>query len=119
MPAFLTDEDFNGDTPRGLRRLRPSLDIVRVQDVGLSSVGDPVVLEWAAQQGRMILTHDKNTMTKYACQRVDANLPMPGVCEVARTPSIGQVIEDIIVLAECSHAGEWEGQVIFLPFARR
>ncbi len=117
MAAFLTDEDFNGDITRGLRRSRPDLDIVRVQEVGLSGAADPVILEWAAQQSRIILTHDKNTMTKYAYARVDAGLPMPGVCEVSRSVSIGRVIEDIILLAECSRAGEWEGQVLFLPVA--
>jgi hypothetical protein len=117
--AFLTDEDFNGDIVRGLRRRRPDLDLVRVQDVRLSGVADPAVLEWAAEHSRIILTHDKNTMTKYDYARVDAGLSMPGVCEVSRSASIGHVIEAVILLAECSRPGEWEGQVVFLPFPGR
>ena len=58
-------------------------------------------------------------MTKHAYARVDAGLPMPGVCEVSRSASIGQVIEDVILLAECSRPDEWEGQVVFLPFPGR
>lgn len=27
----------------------------------------------------------------------------------------GLVIDDILLLAECSHPGEWEGQVLYLP----
>jgi len=113
--ALLADEDFNGIIVRGLRRRRPELDLVRVQDVGLSGAGDPKVLEWAAQSGRIVLTHDVTTMTKYAYERVDAGVPMPGVCEVKRSLPIGQVIEDLLVFAECSREGEWEGQVLFLP----
>ena len=41
--------------------------------------------------------------------------PMPGVFEVSRLTSIGVVIEDILLLAECSEGGEWEGQVRYLP----
>ena len=40
---------------------------------------------------------------------------MPGVFEVRSVAPIGQVIDDLILLAECSHEGEWEGQVRYLP----
>jgi hypothetical protein len=40
---------------------------------------------------------------------------MPGVFEVKSTAPIGQTIDDLILLAECSFEGEWEGQVRFLP----
>ncbi len=63
---FLIDEDFDNDILRGVLRKKPDLDIVRVQDVGLSGASDPVVLEWAAQQGRILFTHDVSTMKGYA-----------------------------------------------------
>jgi hypothetical protein len=40
---------------------------------------------------------------------------MPGVFEVNLNSSIGQIIEDILLLAECSLDGEYEGQIIYLP----
>jgi hypothetical protein len=45
---FLADEDFNNDLLRALRRRRPAVDVVRVQDVGLSGPPDPAVLAWPA-----------------------------------------------------------------------
>ena len=48
MIRFLADEDFNNDLLRALRRRRPAVDAVRVQDVGLSGQPDPAVLAWAA-----------------------------------------------------------------------
>ena len=42
------------------------VDIVRIQDVGLSGADDPTVLEWTAEEGRVLLTHDVKTITKYA-----------------------------------------------------
>lgn len=39
---------------------------------------------------------------------------MPGVFEVGGKVPIGTVIEDILLLAKCSHEGEWEGQVRYL-----
>jgi predicted nuclease of predicted toxin-antitoxin system len=66
MIRFAADENFNGNVVRGLRLRRPDLDIVRVQDVGLSGADDPTVLAWAAREGRILLTHDVATITRYA-----------------------------------------------------
>jgi hypothetical protein len=75
----------------------------------------PTILEWAAQAGRVLLTHDVATMTRYAYDRVREGKPMPGVFEVGRAVPIGVAIEEIVLLAECSLDGEWEGQVRYLP----
>jgi len=115
MLALAADENFNNDIVRGLLRRKPDLNIVRLQDVGLSGADDPAVLEWAAQEGRILLTHDASTITYYAYERARAGKPMPGVFEVNRDVPIGQVIEDILLLAEYSLQGEWEGQVRYLP----
>ena len=48
MLRLLADENLNNDIVRGLLRRSPDLDVVRVQDVGLSGAEDPTVLEWAA-----------------------------------------------------------------------
>lgn len=115
MLQFVADENFNNDILRGIRRRNKAIDIVRVQDEGLSGAMDPMLLEWAAGAGRLVLTHDVSTMTAFAYDRVRAGLSMPGIVEASRELSIGKAIEDILLLAECSQEGEWEGQIIYLP----
>ena len=115
MLLLLADENFDNDIVRGLLRRKPDLDIVRLQDVGLSGADDATVLEWAAQHGRVLLTHDVSTITRYAYERVQTGQPMPGVFEISRSVSIGTVIEDILLLAECSLEAEWKGQIRYLP----
>ena len=115
MLRRVADENFNADVVRGLLRRRPDLDLVRVQDAGLSGADDRSVLGWAAREGRILLTHDVSTLTRCAHERVAAGQPMPGVFEVGRRVPLGRAIEDIPVLVECSRAGEWEGQVRYLP----
>ena len=107
------DENFNNNIVRGLFRRNPQLDIVRIQDVGLSGADDPTILEWAAEEGRVLLTHDVSTITHYAYERVRADKWMPGVFEVSRNVPVA--IEDILLLAECSLDDEWKGQVRYLP----
>jgi hypothetical protein len=88
---------------------------VRLQDAGLSGADDPAVVAWAAQEGRVLRTHDVSTITRYAYERVQEGEPMPGVSEVSRDLPIGRAIAEMLLLATCSLAGEWEGQVRYLP----
>lgn len=115
MLRLAADENFNNDIVWGFLRRNPAIDIVRVQDVGLSGVDDPTILEWVAQMQRVLLTHDAKTVTRYAYDRIVAGQAMPGVFEVRRTVPVAVAIEEIVLLAECSIEGEWEGQVRYLP----
>lgn len=115
MVRLLADENFNGSIVRGVLRRMPAADLVRVQDVGLSGSSDPRVLAWAAEQGRILITHDVSTITHFAYERVAAGLPMPGVFEVPRAVSVRQAIDDLILILECSVSDDWEGQVNYLP----
>jgi hypothetical protein len=63
----------------------------------------------------VILTHDVTTMTKHAYERVRAGKPMAGVFEVSCAAPLSIVIDEVILLADCSVEGEWEGQVRYLP----
>ncbi|MGQ0605104.1 MAG: DUF5615 family PIN-like protein [Anaerolineales bacterium] len=72
MLQFLSDENFDGGFLRALLRRYPELDVIRVQDTELASADDPSILEWAARENRVLLTHDVTTMTRYAYERVQA-----------------------------------------------
>lgn len=115
MLRLAADENFNNDILRGVRRLSPSVDVVRVQDAGLSGRDDATILEWAAECGRVLLTHDVSTMTRYAYDRVQQGKPMPGVFEIGRHVPVRVAIEEVVLLSECSLDAEWEGQVRYLP----
>ncbi len=115
MLRLAADENFNNDILRGLVRRKPTLDIVRVQDVGLSGADDLAVLRWAAREQRALLTHDVTTITRYAYQLLNEGQPMAGVFEVSRAVPVNRAIDDILLLVECSLEGEWDGQVRYLP----
>ena len=82
MLQFAADENFNNDIVRGLLRRQPELDLIRIQEAGLSGATDGVGLEWAAAEGRLLLTHDVTTITRYTYERVAAGQRLPGVVEV-------------------------------------
>ncbi len=110
MIRLLADENFNNDIVSGLLRLQPDIDIERVQDVGLRQARDEAVLEWAASQGRVILTHDANTLIGLAYGRIKAGLPMAGVLAVRESLREGEAIDELLVFCLCSRENEWAGQ---------
>jgi hypothetical protein len=112
---FLADENFDGRITSGLLRQEPTLDLVRVQDIGLSGADDPSVLKWAAAEDRLLLTHDRRTIPRHAMARTNAGLQMPGVVVVAAGLPIQLAIDAILLLAGASLPGESEGQLLFVP----
>lgn len=112
---FLADENFDHKTLAGLLRRDPDLDIVAVQDVGLRQADDPVVLEWAAGEGRVLVTHDVSTMLDFAYERVIVGLPMPGVIEIPESVPRAVIIDELILIAAASDPEEWQDTVRYLP----
>jgi hypothetical protein len=115
MLRLLSDEAVPGDIVRGLRQRQPSLGVVRVQEVGLMSVIDAGVLEWAAREGRQVFTRDRNTMTADAWDRVARGLTMPGLFVIPEDLPIGQAVRELEIIAVASEPGEWHNRVVFLP----
>jgi uncharacterized protein DUF5615 len=112
---FLADENFDNRILAGLRRRRPGVDVVRAQDVGLTGAEDPVLLAWAAEDGRVLLTHDAATIPEHAYDRVLAGTAMPGVIEVPFQMPIGEAIDELLLVVDASQPDDWENQVIYLP----
>lgn len=115
MIAFLADEDFNNRIVRGLLRRQPLLDIIRVQNTHLFGAPDAEILEWAAQNGRVLLTHDVSTVTQWANKRFQRGEQIAGVIEVPQAAPIGRIIEDILLAATVSTPEEFENRIVYLP----
>jgi hypothetical protein len=115
MMRFLADEDFNNDILRGLRRRDIPADVIRVQDTLAPGADDATVLAVAAADKRILLTHDLSTLVALAFVRVRAGEAMPGVIAVPQAMAVGAVIEQLVLIVECSQPAEWANQVRYLP----
>jgi len=115
MLRLLIDEDVHGDIVDGLRRRQPALDLVRVHEVGLSRTPDTLILEWAAQHGRVVVSVDKKTLAVDAWDRVARGLPMPGVAILRILLTIGKAITELELFALASEPDDVRDQVISLP----
>ncbi len=115
MLRLLADENFNGDIVRGLLLRDPNLDIIRVQDSNLAGADDIDILAWAAENNRIVLTHDRATLPDYAYERVVAGSPMAGVFILNDRLPVGQAIEEILSLVACSEQSEWRDRAVHVP----
>ena len=112
---FLADENFHGAILRGLLRAYPKLDVVRVQDTEVYQAEDPKVLAWAADQNRILLSHDVSTLSPSAYARVSEGLSMPGVILIPDDVPIGQAINDLSIVIDVGYSDDFENKVIHLP----
>ena len=115
MLRFAADENITRQLLAGLRRRIPDIDIVSVQEAGLSGADDPAVLAWAASEGRILLSHDLSTMVPVAYARVAEGLTMPGVFLFSDRVPVGAVIDDIADILGLSDDDEWSDGVHYLP----
>src|SRR6516225_9048624 len=115
MLRLLADENFDEDIVRGLLLRQLDLDIVRVQDVGLAGAEDPDVLAWASENNRIILTHDRATMSDYAYERVAAGENMAGVFILNDRFPVGRAIDELLLMDACSEQAEWVGRAVHVP----
>ena len=115
MIRFVADENFDRVLVTGVRQSDPLADVAIAQDTPGVGTPDPELLAWAASEGRVVLSHDRQTLPAFAFARVDRGAPMPGVMLVRRGTPRAAVIEDILIAAYCSSPADWADQVQYLP----
>ena len=112
---LLIDENLDHRILRGLKIKQPGLDYVVAQAADLKGVSDPELLAAAAEQNRVLVTHDESTIPRYAYERIGAGLTMPGVIVIADDLPIGQAIDEMNLVIECSAENELESLILYLP----
>ena len=115
MLRLLIDENVDHRILRGLKSRLPELDFVTVRQVGLARTPDSDLLKWAAQNQRVMLTHDQGTMSDCANQLLREGEPMAGVIFVPEQMRIGRAISDLELLIACSSESDLRSRTEHLP----
>jgi predicted nuclease of predicted toxin-antitoxin system len=114
MLAFLADENFNADIVQGLRRRAPAMELLTVYESGNAGIDDPSLLEWAARNQRVLLSHDGATLPDFAYDRVHRGLPMCGVLVVQTSVPVGVAIDILLIYWEYGTPGQWDDLVEYV-----
>jgi Domain of unknown function (DUF5615) len=112
---LLIDENFDQRILRGLLLHVPGLLYTVVQETGLARAQDAALVQWAAENQQVLVTHDRKTMLKAAHKRMRSGHRTAGVIIVKKELPLIRAIEDLALLLECCTEKDLENQVVFIP----
>jgi hypothetical protein len=111
---FQADADLRDPIVSGVKRREPMIDFKTANEAQLEGVPDPEVLAKAANQGRMLVSHDVNTMPKHFIEFINTRTS-PGVVLINQDLPYSEAIDGLIRLWTTTEAEEWENVLSFLP----
>lgn len=114
---FLADEDIRANIVESVRSREPAIDIVDAKTAGLRGITDFALLELAADENRILISHDRNTMTRHFRERLAAGKPSPGLFIVPQHPGlVGEIVDSLLLIWTISEADERHDRIVWLPF---
>ena len=96
-------------------RLEPLIDFKSVRELGWSGKPDPEILSLAAENGWLVVSHDVNTMSGHAVQRVDAASPMAGLLLAPQFRSTRAIADSLVLIWSATEMEEWTDRIVYLP----
>jgi len=111
---FQADADLNEDIVTGVRRREPGIDFRTAGEAGLRGLIDERVLELAAADGRILITHDRRTMPREFATFIAAR-SSPGLAIVSQRTSILEAIEEVVLIWTASETEEWINTIMTIP----
>lgn len=112
---FQADADLRQAIVTGTIRRQTDIDFQSAYAAGLEGKKDLEVLAIAAQDSRVIVTHDRKTMPaefgKFIISQTSS-----GVLVISQNMPITDAIEALVLIWEASTAEEWINQIMSIPF---
>jgi predicted nuclease of predicted toxin-antitoxin system len=114
---FLLDEHVDVAIQRQLRRMNKLIEVLRVGDVGTLKAGtdDPDILNWAGQNGFIIVTEDRSTMPDHVSAHMESGKHFSGLFWLRPDVTIGQIVEELHLIWQTCEAEEFIDHALFIP----
>ncbi|NEO91557.1 MAG: hypothetical protein F6K56_15475 [Moorea sp. SIO3G5] len=114
---YLMDENVDPAYSSQIRRKCPNLVICAVGEIGTPSLStlDPEILLWCEEYNFVLVTNNRKSMPVHLTDHIAQSHHIPGIFILNSNLSIGQNIEELIIIAECSYDQEYQDQIIHLP----
>jgi hypothetical protein len=111
---FQADADLNEDIVTGLLRREPGIDFQTAVVAGLRGFTDQQVLQLAAEQGRVVVSHDRKTMPRHFAEFIQRK-SSPGLIILSQKTDLLAAIEDLLLSWVASEAEEWTDRLCTIP----
>jgi hypothetical protein len=115
---FQADADLHLPIVTGVKRIEPTIDFNTARQTGLFGLDDQSVLALAAQENRILVSHDVTTMPENFAHFIEARTS-PGVILITQQMSYRDAIEGLLYLYYETEAEHWQNLISFLPKIRK
>lgn len=117
MLKYLMDENVDIAYPIQLRRRRPDLVIRVIGELGVSpkKTPDPEILLWCEEYNFVLVTNNRASMPVHLVDHIAQGRHVPGIFILNPDLSIGQNMDELILIADGSFDDEYQDQIIHLP----
>ena len=113
-PRFQADADLNRHIVSATKRREPMVDFRTAQEAGLSGLDDEGVLAFGASEGRILVSHDRQTMPQHFGEFIQGHTS-PGLLIVSQYLPVSAAAEELLLIWFASEADEWTNQIASLP----
>src|SRR5205085_7931106 len=111
---FQADADLREVIIKALLRQEPTIDITSAHQANLIGLNDNQVLAVAADEGRVLVTHDRKTMPYHFAEFINERTS-PGVIVVPQDLAVASAVEELLLVWVTSDASEWLNRICYLP----
>jgi hypothetical protein len=112
---FQADNDLRFAIVKAVRKREPAIDFASAHESGLDGLSDPDLLDRAATESRVLVSHDLRTMLGHFRHHLMAGKSSPGLLVVSQGAPIGDVVKALLVLWSVSDPAELRDQAFHLP----
>ncbi len=115
---YLLDENVSPIFRTELLKREPEMVIWKIGDILAPPRGtlDPNILEWCEENAFILVTNNRKSMPGHVKQHIAQNRHFPGIIELNPGMTVGESIEELVLIWKASDISEYEDRLIYLPF---
>jgi hypothetical protein len=118
ITRYLLDEHVHPEYRTQLLRRDSDLIVFIIGDPGAPAKGtpDPDLIRWCEDHDSVLITNNRKSMPGHLADHLADGHHIPGIFTLNPDLSIGEAIDELILLAKASFDDEFQDTIIYLPY---
>ncbi|WP_373526449.1 DUF5615 family PIN-like protein [Nostoc sp.] len=114
---YLLDENVDPAYVRQLRRQKPDLAVRMIGEPATPPKGtlDPEIISWCEATKFILVTNNRKSMPVHLADHLAQGQHIPGIFILNPNLSIGENLDELLVVAEGSFDDEYQDRIEYLP----
>ena len=116
---YLLDENSDPLYRSKILQQAPELVVWKVGDSGapLRSTSDPDILIWCEEHDFVLVTNNRHSMPVHLRDHLVLSRHVPGIFILNPKMTVGETIDELLLLAQASLEHEFDDRITFLPYS--